>query len=108
MSTHKWLCNVKTCGIIRYGEKTPAPNPPAISFGWDLPDKDQDLDDPSLEETQSRFLWIGMLDSYIAYIALAKALQVCFYLILPYFARCTKISYSYYKTLLLELKGSIR
>jgi selenocysteine lyase/cysteine desulfurase len=74
MSTHKWLCNVKTCGIIRFGEKSRPPNPPAISFGWDLPAKNRK--EPTLEETLSRFLWIGMLDSYISYITLGKAIQV--------------------------------
>jgi selenocysteine lyase/cysteine desulfurase len=74
MSTHKWLCNVKTCGIIRFGEKALPPNPPAISFGWDIPVNDQA--EPSIEETQARFLWIGMLDSYVSYITLGKAIQV--------------------------------
>ena len=74
MSSHKWLCNVKTCGIIRFGGSCPPPNPPAISFGWDLPAGGQA--EPTIADTQSRFLWIGMMDSYISYITLAKALQV--------------------------------
>jgi hypothetical protein len=69
MSSHKWLCNVKTCGIIRFSDSCQPPNPPAISFGWNQ-------DEPTIEDTQSRFLWIGMMDSYISYITLAKALQV--------------------------------
>ena len=75
MSTHKWIGNIKTCGIIRFGERALPPNPPAISFGWDYPATGQL--EPSIEETQSRFLWIGMLDSYISYITLGKAIQVC-------------------------------
>ena len=82
MSTHKWIGNIKTCGIIRFGEKALPPNPPAISFGWDFPAPGQL--EPSIEETQSRFLWIGMLDSYISYITLGKAIQVLF-LMLDYF-----------------------
>ncbi len=51
MSTHKWLGNIKTCGIIRFGDEALPPNPPAISFGWDLPAEGHD-DDPSIEETK--------------------------------------------------------
>ena len=52
MSTHKWLGNIKTCGIIRFGDEALPPNPPAISFGWDLPAEGHDDEQPSIEETK--------------------------------------------------------
>ena len=35
MSTHKWLGNVKTAGIVVYADSVAPPLPPAISFGYD-------------------------------------------------------------------------
>ena len=35
MSTHKWIGNVKTCGLIRYRSLASLPCAPAISFGWE-------------------------------------------------------------------------
>jgi len=35
MSTHKWLSNIKTCGILFWSESAALPNqPPAVSFGY--------------------------------------------------------------------------
>ena len=64
MSTHKWIANVKTCGIILWSDQVDCPEPPAVSFGY------------FSENVQDRFLWIGMLDTYISYIVLAKALSL--------------------------------
>jgi selenocysteine lyase/cysteine desulfurase len=61
MSTHKWLCNVKTCAIIRMGAGAQNPEPVGVSFGYPDP--------------VDRHLWVGMLD-YIPSIMLAKALRV--------------------------------
>lgn len=61
MSTHKWLCNVKTCAIIRVGENAQRPPPVGISFGYPDP--------------VDSHLWTGMLD-YIPYIMLAKAIRL--------------------------------
>ena len=35
MSTHKWISNVKTCGLVIYKDVEKHPIPPAISFGWE-------------------------------------------------------------------------
>lgn len=70
MSTHKWLGNVKTCGIIRF--KDHAPLPPAISFGWEPEHKTC----PNIERIRTEFSWLGMLDSYISYITLGKAIKI--------------------------------
>ena len=65
MSTHKWLANVKTCGVIMWrGCSVDYPNPPAVSFGY------------FNENIQDKFLWTGMMDSYISYITLAKTLKM--------------------------------
>lgn len=61
MSTHKWLCNVKTCAIIRLGEGVKQPGPVGISFGY--------------PDAVDAHLWTGMHD-YIPYIMLAKVLRV--------------------------------
>mmetsp|Transcript_5116 Transcript_5116/g.7830 ORF Transcript_5116/g.7830 Transcript_5116/m.7830 type:complete len:1332 (-) Transcript_5116:216-4211(-) len=61
LSTHKWLCNIKTCAVIRIDGEAIVPEPVGVSFGH--PDKDD------------RHLWVGMLD-YMPYILLAKALRV--------------------------------
>ena len=64
MSTHKWISNVKTCGVVLWGENVDCPEPPAVSFGY------------FNENVQDRFLWTGMMDTYISYIVLAKALSM--------------------------------
>ena len=35
MSTHKWLGNVKTAGLVVYAEGVAPPMPHAVSFGYD-------------------------------------------------------------------------
>ena len=64
MSTHKWISNVKTCGVVMWSDKVDCPDPLAVSFGY------------FNQNVQDRFLWAGMMDSYISYIVLAKALQM--------------------------------
>ena len=64
MSTHKWLSNVKTCGLVLWSENVDCPEPPAVSLGY------------FNENIQDRFLWLGMLDTYISYIVLSKALSM--------------------------------
>ena len=64
MSTHKWLGNVKTCGLVLWSDKVVCPEPPAVSFGY------------YNKNVQDRFLWMGMLDAYISYIVLGKALSI--------------------------------
>jgi len=59
LSTHKWLCNVKTCAIVRVEPGARPLRPIAYSFGFP--------DEPHL--------WTGMLD-YIPYVVLAKALRI--------------------------------
>ena len=61
LSTHKWLCNIKTCCVVRINPPRPPPPPIGISFGYDVP--------------TDRHVWTGMLD-YIPYILLAKVLRV--------------------------------
>lgn len=61
LSTHKWLCNAKTCCVVRIGEGMKAPEPIGISFGYADP--------------VDRHIWTGMLD-YIPHILLAKVLRV--------------------------------
>lgn len=64
LSTHKWLANVKTCGILFYNENAALPNhPPAISFGY------------KKEDIQGSFIWTGM-NSQIPCIVLGKAIQI--------------------------------
>ena len=41
MSTHKWMANVKTCGIVLWSDKVDCPEPPAVSFRY-FDDKAQD------------------------------------------------------------------
>jgi len=72
MSTHKWWGNVKTCGLIRYKSLNSTPHPPAISFGWE-PLK---AGKTSVDMVKARFQWQGMLDSYISYICLARAVKI--------------------------------
>jgi formylglycine-generating enzyme required for sulfatase activity/2-polyprenyl-3-methyl-5-hydroxy-6-metoxy-1,4-benzoquinol methylase len=69
LSTHKWLGNVKTCGVVRWREQggeasslLPVPEPPAISFGY-------------RRSVQEEFLWTGMSANYVSYITLTKALD---------------------------------
>ena len=65
MSTHKWMANVKTCGVILWREGlVDFPNPPAVSFGY------------FNESVRDKFLWTGMMDTYISYIVLAKTLKM--------------------------------
>ena len=64
MSTHKWISNVKTCGLVLWSEHVDCPEPPAVSFGY------------FNDNVQDRFFWTGMLDTYISYIVLAKALSM--------------------------------
>jgi len=71
MSTHKWISNVKTCGVVVFKDLNSSPCPPAISFGWD-----EDVKSPSIEKIRAKFQWQGMLDSYISYITLSKALKI--------------------------------
>jgi len=73
MSTHKWISNVKTCGVILFKDLNSAPCPPAISFGWEC---NQATSANSLEKIRARFQWQGMLDSYISYITLSKAIKI--------------------------------
>ena len=35
MSTHKWMGNVKTAGVVVYSESIAPPLPHAVSFGYD-------------------------------------------------------------------------
>eukprot|EP00111_Clytia_hemisphaerica_P016719 TCONS_00049577-protein len=70
MSTHKWIGNTKTCGIIRY--KDQAPLPPAISFGWEADTKNR----PSIQKIRAQYTWQGMMDSYVSYITLSKAIKI--------------------------------
>ena len=64
MSTHKWIANVKTCGVVLWNDTVDCPKPPAVSFGY------------FNENIQDKFLWTGMMDAYIPYIVLAKALDM--------------------------------
>ena len=73
MSTHKWLSNVKTCGLVLYRDPQQPPLPPAISFGWEPARGSMKS---SVESTRSMFQWQGMLDSYIPYITLARAVKI--------------------------------
>jgi len=72
MSTHKWISNVKTCGVVVFKDVNSAPTPPAISFGWENSNSKVE----SIEKIRARFQWLGMLDSYISYITLAKAVKI--------------------------------
>ena len=58
--------NIKTCGIIKYKNESPAP--PTISFGW--------TSDKSHESVRSSYMWQGMLDTYIPYITVSRALKI--------------------------------
>jgi len=73
MSTHKWMGNIKTCGIIRFKCLSSPPCPPAISFGWSPP---SGLDMLSLDQLRGRFLWQGMSNMYLPFICLARAVQI--------------------------------
>ena len=35
MSTHKWMGNVKTAGLVVYADRVAPPLPHAVSFGYD-------------------------------------------------------------------------
>merc|ERR1719171_220426 len=59
VGSQKWLCNVKTCAIVRTDEGALPPNPCAFSFGY-----------PS-----DAHLWSGCLD-YVPFIVLQKALRI--------------------------------
>jgi len=72
MSTHKWISNVKTCGIVVFKDLNSAPCPPAISFGWEH----SHTNSPSIDKIRANFQWLGMLDSYISYITLSKAIKI--------------------------------
>jgi len=72
MSTHKWIGNVKTCGLIRYRSLASLPCAPAISFGWEHLTPET----ATVEKVQAQFQWQGMLDSYISYICLARAIKL--------------------------------
>ena len=74
VSTHKWLGNIKTCGVVRLGAGNDgeAPRllcPNGVSFGWN-----KNLWD-SKADTSNAFTWTGMSDVYVAYIVLEKALR---------------------------------
>jgi len=73
MSTHKWISNVKTCGLVIYKDVEKHPIPPAISFGWE-PLKENKK--PTVDKVRSMFQWQGMLDSYVPYITLSKAVKI--------------------------------
>ena len=73
MSTHKWLSNVKTCGIVLFKDPDQHPVPPAISFGW-KPTKPGV--NTSVSQVRGMFQWQGMMDTYIPYITLAKAVKI--------------------------------
>jgi len=62
--------NTKTCGVIRYKEH--APLPPAITFGWEVDTKSH----PSVEKVRAQYTWQGMMDSYISFITLSKAIKI--------------------------------
>jgi len=72
MSTHKWISNVKTCGVVVFKDLQSSPRPPAISFGWE----NNHSKTQSIDKIRARFQWLGMLDSYISYITLSKALKI--------------------------------
>eukprot|EP00090_Calanus_glacialis_P047225 TRINITY_DN9685_c0_g1_i1.p1 TRINITY_DN9685_c0_g1~~TRINITY_DN9685_c0_g1_i1.p1 ORF type:complete len:1465 (-),score=349.19 TRINITY_DN9685_c0_g1_i1:88-4482(-) len=72
MSTHKWISNVKTCGVVVFKDLNSAPCPPAISFGWEH----NHSHTQSIAKIRTSFQWLGMLDSYISYITLSKALKI--------------------------------
>nr|XP_012557475.2 uncharacterized protein LOC100215679 [Hydra vulgaris]XP_047133732.1 uncharacterized protein LOC100215679 [Hydra vulgaris]XP_047133733.1 uncharacterized protein LOC100215679 [Hydra vulgaris]XP_047133734.1 uncharacterized protein LOC100215679 [Hydra vulgaris] len=70
MSTHKWIGNTKSCGIIRFKNIEACPRPPAISFGWD------NSEGKSHSQIKAGYMWLGMLDTYISYITLSKAIKI--------------------------------
>ncbi|XP_065674423.1 uncharacterized protein LOC124819331 isoform X2 [Hydra vulgaris] len=70
MSTHKWIGNVKTCGVIRFKTIEACPRPPAISYGWNNSKR------KTYAQIKAGYLWLGMLDTYISYITLSKALKI--------------------------------
>jgi 5-histidylcysteine sulfoxide synthase len=70
MSTHKWISNVKTCGVVVFKDVGSHPEPPAISFGWSRSKA------ASVGQIREMFQWQGMLDSYISYITLSKAIKI--------------------------------
>jgi len=72
MSTHKWISNVKTCGIVLFKDLESAPCPPAISFGWEHGHSNS----TNIDKIRANFQWLGMLDSYISYITLSKAIKI--------------------------------
>jgi len=72
MSTHKWISNVKTCGVVVFKDVNSAPTPPAFSFGWENNNSEM----LSIEKIRARFQWLGMLESYISYITLSKAVKI--------------------------------
>ena len=89
MSTHKWLSNVKTCGVVIFRDPAGAPAPPNISFGWE-PAQQAELTVERVRYCQHfnlysstseynvyrrRFQWLGMGD-YVPYITLAKAVKI--------------------------------
>mmetsp|Transcript_8532 Transcript_8532/g.20638 ORF Transcript_8532/g.20638 Transcript_8532/m.20638 type:complete len:1930 (-) Transcript_8532:626-6415(-) len=97
LSTHKWLGNVKTAGVVRWrtsstpksSEKSshaqkvvlPPTRVSAVSFGFDKyllaagggEDASPQLQTPQLLR-ESFFLWAGMGAQYVPYITLGKAL----------------------------------
>ena len=70
MSTHKWISNVKTCGVVVFRDIKNHPQPPAISFGW------SGSQAGSVRQIREMFQWQGMMDSYITYITLSKAIKI--------------------------------
>jgi len=72
MSSHKWLGNIRTCGVVRFKSIKSAPSPPVISFGWS---QVHNRDKQTLDQVRSQFMWIGMTD-YIPYITLGKAVRI--------------------------------
>jgi 5-histidylcysteine sulfoxide synthase len=59
VGSQKWLCNVKTCAIVRTEEGALPPNPCAFSFGY----------------PNDAHIWSGCLD-YVPFIVLQKALRI--------------------------------
>lgn len=74
VSTHKWIGNIKTCGVVRLGAGNDgeAPRllcPNGVSFGWN-----KNLWDSGTDTTNA-FTWTGMSDVYVAYIVLETAMK---------------------------------
>ena len=73
MSTHKWLGNVKTAGLVVYADRMAPPLPHAISFGYD---KGMLHGETTAQDAVDRaFEWSGMGAQYINYITAGLAIE---------------------------------